>query len=126
MVDIYTADDRGFQMNAAQKFYQLKDLSECKWREAQDMVSLEENRQNRIRSNNHGTITKQDEAEWFRVLADAYSLQKEAIAIEKEAAEARVEMIREQYRDYDRLVDLGQELDNRQYAKAAMMEEGLP
>ena len=85
-------------MTAQQRFYELKDLSECKWREAQDLVSREEDRQSHIRCNNHGAISKEDEAQWMTVLATAYALQKEAIELEKEAAVARVEMIREQYR----------------------------
>lgn len=79
------------------RYYQLKDLSECKWREAQEMVAREETRQARIRNHNHGTITKADLAEWERVLADAYELQQEAIQLEKEAKDARVEMLHDQW-----------------------------
>ncbi len=84
-------------MTTAQRYYQLKELSDNKWQEAQEMVSREEDRQNRIRIANHGEIRKEDEAEWMRVLADAYALQQEAIKLEKEAAEAQVKMWEEQY-----------------------------
>ena len=62
-------------------YYKLQDQAHARWMEAQELIDRAE------RLMDHGKI---DESEWYRMLADARSLQEAAIELEKIAADAQV------------------------------------
>ncbi len=69
-------------------YYQLQDNAHRKWMEAQDIITRAETLYD------HDKI---DEAEWYRMLADARMLQEKAIELEKLAANAQVLHWREKF-----------------------------
>ena len=73
-------------MNAADKYYSLKDRAHSCWMQAQDLISQAEDRFDR----NNMTIEQQ--AEWYEILADATKLQEQAIELEKSATLAQLDM----------------------------------
>ena len=70
------------------KYYVLQDQAHAKWMEAQEVITRAETLYD------HGKI---DETEWYRMLADARSLQEAAIDLEKQAADAQVMYWREKF-----------------------------
>ena len=73
-------------------YYKLQDQAHARWMEAQDLIDRAE------RLMDHGKI---DESEWYRMLADARSLQEAAIELEKIAADAQVLYWREKFSEID-------------------------
>lgn len=84
-------------MNATEMYYHLKDKSEATWKEAYQIIDTAEVRCNRKRCADRGEISQELEAEWQRALADFYALQEQAIKLEQQAIDMRVEMLHEQY-----------------------------
>ena len=73
-------------MNAADKYYSLKDRAHSCWMAAQELISQAEDKFDR----NNMTIEQQ--AEWYEILADATKLQEQAIELEKSATLAQLDM----------------------------------
>jgi len=72
------------------RYYELVDQAHAKWMQAQDLVSRAED------CIDHNYPTDADIVAWYETLAKARELQEAAMALEMEAAGARIDMLKAQ------------------------------